>query len=549
MQSIFGRAVQLALLLFVFSTVHAQSPVPAENRLAIQSMIDALGTLGGTVSITAPGVYNLDVVNCEPFNSVDKCALTINTSNIKFSLGPGVTVRLADNQKTNGVYLSIIALGSNLSNVTIEGEGRITGNTAGQSAYSEGYSQGSNFANLIRPYGKLTNFTLRGLHLDDIYSCPIDIPNLGVGSGNWHRNITFENLTTNNVGEGIQCQTCQNVKARNITAMDDNLVNQGDAFELGACENFTIDGIYAENQGSIDIFGSKYGTLSHFISKNCSLGVDLDSYGNVPNTTDVVVSDGLIIMGVKNSVGIRLYSDSSLEARSLRGISLSNITIRGQNGTESLGLSIGAPGFPNPGPFSITNVNVSSVDYCATTFIVNNIKVNGFGCFDSPNQIVLHPHGVVTGGHTPADSVNYHFSNITGDIRLSNVGLSGSELTGTFENIRGQFFNDAPETYRNKLTIRNVTPNSRTESYHSSVYYGIESVEFTGNLLARASGGSPGQILTFHFTQECAVWDNVDADAINLVGTQDIVVVPAGTYLTVKYDPVAGKFVEVSRRS
>lgn len=160
---------------------------------------------------------------------------------------------------------------------------------------------------------------------------------------------------------------------------------------------------------------------------------------------------------------------------------------------------------------------------------------------------MLHPQGVLTGGIVPLQSNNYHFSNITGDIAIGNDGFTGGELTGTFEGLRGTFTNDAPENYRGKLMVRNVTPNSRVESYHSAIYYGTESVEFTGTLLARVVGGSVGQVITFHFVNDCVVWDDRDADAINLVGATDQLI-PAGTYLTVRYEASVNKFVEVSRR-
>lgn len=527
-----------------------QGAVPhADNSYStvIQNALDTAGAAGGgTVSITDPGTY---LLTAEGQSQSQRFCVRFRYSNLKLFIGPGVILKLADNQQSDGLPpINIVLLSSGVQNITIEGGGRITGNTHGQ-PWTRGYTQDA-YGVIIFGEGGLRNIMIRNLFLDDHFSNSLDL-NGNVNATN--KQIRIENVTSDMVGEGPQIIYGDDVWLINVLSNNSTSVMVGDGIELSASTNFHVIGCTSRGStlgSGFDIFGCKRGVIENFIVEGARFGVSIHSFGDVPDPEDTVVKGGVITstLTTGNAFGVELI------APTLRNITVSEVIVKGNSITN--GVQAYTTSSVPSGSVLIENCLIENCYYGIFAATIANLSIRDCTVSNNRTGIELQPQNDAV---SPAQTANLHISNVIArnnsewGIHISQAGRIGNEATGTITNCTlddnglGAFFQDETGRTEGKLQIENISPSSATITAGASYYWGLRSVIFDGNSLAKMRGGSRGQILSIRFKRNTTV-ANIDEGNISLNGATGEQIFPAGSRLVLQYDETDGVWYELSRQ-
>ena len=280
------------------------------NSAGIKAAITYLGSIGGgRLEFNGAGTYLLDEVGVNPYNALNRYCIDITSDNIEIYISPASTLKLADGQQTdaNGA-VDIITWGVDRTNVKIHGGGEITGNTAGQTGWTGGYSQNSN-GNIIESHdGGDADIYIGPLKLTDHFSNAV---NLGRESSlNRLTNVTYDSVYVENTGEGQQIINCDGVRIINPThVLSNGMTSAGDAVEVSLCTNFSVTDVrVVVTSGTpvgsaIDLFGSKHGLVDGFVIDGWFDACGLETTGDSITVDDVLITNGV----VKNLTGTNVF--------------------------------------------------------------------------------------------------------------------------------------------------------------------------------------------------------------------------------------------------
>lgn len=515
----------------------SSSATAATNTAAIQSALN----VGGRVTIETPGTYLLATQGSNPYKSGHKYCLDLTQNNTEFVIGAGVVLKLADGQQTDAGGAVDILVYSARTNITVRGtnggKGRITGNTAGQTGWSGGYSQATTNGGIVVGYGVNDNITLEDLQLDDHWSNPCDISNTSSRS----TNVFYRRLYGFNCGEGFEMQRVDGLIIDDCVYEDLSGVMVGDGVEIANCTNFLIDKTRVRNTSaagaSFDLFGSKHGVLSNFIIEGTDGGVSAGTSSGV-TSDDILVTDGVINVngdavvlefpeGGATYQNIRItLASSSAECAQIVGDSsmprlvLNNIYIKGAAGA---GISVyGSRKVTINNPTILDSVSsgdgikIARTTTAAQDFCINGGKITGcrWGIsIDAQADASWFPVGSING----VDLIG----NSSGTIQPAganhkNIEVAGCELedTGTLANV----------AFKRRLLDPGVTVSTLGLGYKNQ----------TLEIVWEAGGSSR------------TVNDKSVSGNINLANSESIVT-ETGDSLTLIYRPAVGEWFEVCR--
>jgi hypothetical protein len=498
------------------------------DTVAIQAAITAASTAGGGTVLLKGGIF--DVTKSTTILDENLCLYM--GSNVHLQIDTSATLRVKSGQLTGTTpssYLHLLVV--NGDRMLIDGGGRMTGNTAGQTGYSGGFTQSG--SNLITGGG--TNLTIKDLTMDDNFGNPINLQNSDASRG---RNVRIENISCDNVGEGIQVTRTDGVTIAHIFQRNTNSVQQGDAVEVGNCTDFVIDDIHFSNMTGIDIFCSQKGTVSNFVGQNVSPGIEIHDFGidNGGPSTDVDVVNGLIIesnAGDANNIqAVVLDSQDG----SLRNINLSNVTVRGNSSTYAflIGNNI-----PSLGPITLSNCNSFGSAKGLSIGTVDHVTVTGGNFNDGVNTVgsgTPHAaHGISYEGALHATSSSQTAQlNLSGVTATGNSGYgfsmndgdsssydayapSGSITSCNFQNNTLGMFSAGDTASLSRLSITNNTPRVSPVFYNGSpigLWSIMQPVNGSGTNSTMTSLSNPSfqQQIILQFTEDKIIPDSAPFD-------------------------------------
>jgi hypothetical protein len=315
-----------------------------DNRALIQAQWDAAAAQGKALSITVPGTYMLTATG----SGNARYCLQPGTPSNRYGLilGPGVTLKIANSQATDGNPVKLIRFVNHTGGIYIgwPGGGKggtLSGNTANQAGWTNGYGQIQGNSAVV---GDDTNgagsrdIVVENLNIDDFFSNNIVIGYQTSGIyGAGTQRVYCRGIRTTNCGEGIvlACvdyfgiEDCEDIRALNKM--------QGDSFEPSFCRYGYVRDVIAHANGvgtvsggaGIDCYGSRYVTVSDFVVKDCRNGVTLESdFSNVNNYCDEITVSNGVISGSTGEVspGVRTSTIGIIPSQGGRS-SFSNILV------------------------------------------------------------------------------------------------------------------------------------------------------------------------------------------------------------------------------
>jgi hypothetical protein len=237
------------------------STAGAANTAAINSAFAD----GVTVAVVAPGTYLFDAID-NPYASGRKCLIDMGSGGFNRTLfvGPGVTLKMADGQQVNGAPVDLVVW-NNQTNLRVTGGGEITGNTVGQT----GWTQAATGAENGTKYGQVTpGCILRSFGTTTVYETY------------WNDGLVVDNVKlTDHFGS-----------VTNITGTKNSVFNEVYAENCG-------EGFEHNNSRGIVVLASRYvdtGTRSAAIPSSTDTGTEVLTFGSATGWTtgsDVQVSD------------------------------------------------------------------------------------------------------------------------------------------------------------------------------------------------------------------------------------------------------------------
>jgi hypothetical protein len=209
--------------------VVSTSDAGTTNAAAINAALVAVNTAGGgTVAITTPGTYLLTAIT-NPYASGRKCLIDLGdgSSNVTLYVGTGVTLKMADGQQVDAAPVDLVVF-RNGTRIRVTGGGTITGNTAGQTGWTQsatGTENGTRYGQvtpgcIIRCYGTTnvyetywnTEISIDNIRLTDHFG---NCTNLFACKG-----LTLRDIYGENCGEGIETNNSGRVTADNVRYVD-----------------------------------------------------------------------------------------------------------------------------------------------------------------------------------------------------------------------------------------------------------------------------------------------------------------------------------------
>lgn len=244
--------------------------------LIIQDAVDAnLGT-GKRLKFKTNKVYELQRQKVNPYNGLTSCCVDMKTGGIILEIPFGTTLKMKNGQQTDATGGVDLITFQDASNIYIGGGGKIVGNTAGQSGWTQGYMQLSGGC-LIRGYssagdewGLGSNIIIENLDLNDHFSNPVDISSVS--------KLMMRNLRCHAVGEGFGASYCDDVLFDNVMVNDSTGTFAGDAIEVVRCFDFKLVNCTVEQDRdgtgatAFDLGGSWNGIVDNFNIKNWTGG-------------------------------------------------------------------------------------------------------------------------------------------------------------------------------------------------------------------------------------------------------------------------------------
>ena len=386
--------------------------------LVIQAAVDAnLGT-GNSLIFNKDKVYELQDQKVNPYNVTLQVCIDLKSGGVNLIIPSTTALKMKDNQQTDaGGAVDLIAF-RNASNIYIGGGGKIIGNTAGQTGWTQGYNQLQHGC-IIRGYstggfwGLGHNIIIEELELSDHFSNPLDISSV--------EHLIYKDLRAYNVGEGFGASFCNDVYFDNVLLNDSSSTMAGDAIEVVRVYNFKLVNCTVEETNSgasaFDLGGSWNGIVDNFKINNWYSGGGF-SFG----TSMGYICDNII---VQNGV----YANDTLETGSGEialesgegEITYRNITVKNvPRGFAALTLGDGVIG------------GIQRVENC--TFIKGQISVIGSRVAEFNNCIFDSCGGVGNG----VINIYPQYDNDTTITRITNCSFYNSVDVGIRTDVNGK---------------------------------------------------------------------------------------------------------------
>lgn len=533
----------------------------ATNTTAIQTTLDIVGVLGGgTVTITTPGTYNLNAQGTNPYVGGHKYCLDFKYDNVEFYLGPGVVLQLANGQQTNAGGPVDMLVFRGRSNLTFSGFGTITGNTAGQTGWSGGYTQVTSGI-IISGYGTVgsggnDHVIVQDLNLIDHFSNPVNIDGTAVRNSN----IYYLRLRGSECGEGPQVINTDGVWIDKCFYESPTHVTVGDGIEVSGCTNYHItDAIIKNIRGAsaVDVFGSTDGVIDGIVSDDCQNAVVVHAFGGVPDPVDVIVNN----IVAKNPRGLNVNSVCDcieLNAGSLTNIKVSNWQIDGT--AYSIGMQIVANGAAFG---AATNVSVEQgqtnggTDGILILTALPNLHIKGGSyCNGSGSGIryVFQANGL-----SSSNVENLHIEGVTATgnggfgIDFNNQGFTVPVIVGAINDCMLEDNVSGACRVGNEglgISVDNVSPNTYTGTMSGVApdVFALKFVSPTGSDVSTLVHPSKNQLLYVVATQARVIIDRREAGGnnIDLMGGLNFTMA-VGDSLSLRYNNTNSRWYEISR--
>lgn len=431
-------------------------PDSTDMTVAIQNALDQAGQATGVPAyIVEKGIYSLTEQGAHPIRSGRRKVLFITLDDTELIIAPGVILKLADGQQTdaNG-GVEILSWSNARKNIRIHGGGRITGNTAGQTGWTSGYSQNLS-GNIIVSYGAGPDgekFEIEDLILDDHWSNSIA---LGLNlAGDRLSDCKFKKILSKNTGEGALMIGVDGIRIEDYKHFDDTGVTagKGDALELSVCTDGLLTNIEIESPNlsgagaAIDLFGSKNIVVNGFLIDGWNEAFSAATASAV-TADEVIITNGVI----QNCFGSNVlgFAEGKLVYENIRVYDCVGTLFQMNVDVDSLP------------PVELINV---LGDSCAAAIIAGSREVqwHGGGNINSDAE-GLNVNQNSSGETRNLDLLDLDFRGATGSEILYNAAGQGPQLmVGRMVNIKMTAVNDFVSTDDDDFTsmiFENVTPN------------------------------------------------------------------------------------------
>ena len=314
---------------------------PAANTQAIQAAIDAAGKAkagGGTVALERPGVYDLAAQGPNPYWPGHRYCLDLRSDGLTLRIGPGVTLRLADGQQADATGPVDVVVWRSRRDLRITGGGTISGNTAGQGAWTGGYSQfrnGSLLAGFGTPAAHNERIRIDGLKLEDHFSNAISI--FG-DAKNRDRQVRIAGVRARDTGEGPLVMNADDVTFDGNAYENARVTDHpGDGFELWNVAGFRVLRTTVRGRlggSAIDLFGARDGVVDGFSIEGSVEGVGIEE-----NPTDAIYAERIQVQNgsiVLAGAGSGVFTKGAR----VRHVTFTSVTVHGGSHPGTIGFQI-----------------------------------------------------------------------------------------------------------------------------------------------------------------------------------------------------------------
>jgi len=534
-----------------------------DNRASLQTQWDDAAALGKALIIDQAGTYMLTATG----SGTNRWCLKPGTASIRYALylAPGVILEVANAQMTNANYGDVIRVTNHTGGGYIGWPfggrgGKITGNTAGQTGWTNGYVQ------TVGPHGigatdtsgqGSRNWTIQGISITDFFSNPINwgsVNDYELGS----RDIHADNLYFDTVGEGCQFIGVNRCSMANIEDVGDATCRVGDYCEFAFCTNFTADQLYCHTNGvdgilggaALDAYASRRGTISNIRAYKTAQGITLQTdFNNSANTADDIT--------VVNAVIKDTYQQAIMPAEGGKS-NWTNIVI--DNCSHTVSNSVDCASTAAGCRFSMTNVRVinsRSLGVGLGKYNWSNIAIEG-GAQTSGYTAIgvsasgeLNFHGIKATGY----GVGIQFNNCTPTGRISNLDVSGCTVQKlctaggvlTSLEVEEDSLHASNGFAQYDVNRTGVTDQQPNQGY--TYFYGLASTP-----IKTIAVGHKNQIMKIYFMFSGGTLQDfrdggTSGGNIRLAGGVDKAF-PQGSWVQLKYDAVQDmRWCEISRSS
>lgn len=296
----------------------------ADDTLAIQAAIDAVGSAGGGVVFVPQGEYVLTRQGVATLNTlpVHHC-LKIEHDNVTIEIPSGSKLKIANSQASQG-RISAIRLGNVAgdvgNNFSIIGGGEIDGNQANQGAVTNAITQ----AAALYLHGDIKTIEIKDITISNSMGDAIFAS--GKTGATRMKDLLVENVKIYDCAEGFVWFRCNDVRVIGGSAR----TYLQDAYEpTSECDGSLIDGVVVgsvpDSNSCIDVFGgSNHKVVNCTLTGKMNIGTGLtNGIGEMSNiiVSNTVINNGAIIVGPWPQI--------------IDGVTFDNVTVNGSRTTNA----------------------------------------------------------------------------------------------------------------------------------------------------------------------------------------------------------------------
>ena len=528
----------------------------AANSAALQTLIDTVNAAGGGLIRVGVGTFELAVVGNDPHNASYRHCVEMKSGVVLSGNGSGLTVfKLANAQHSDANLVHVFTAGDGASYFGFDAL-RITGNTAGQTGYTQGYKQ-AGFGTLINvgyvnatATGEASFVTVRDCKLDDWFAGPLLF--------NGCEDVLWDGVSVDNCGEGILANFSNRVVCRRYYYTDTNSVSVGDGLEIVNGSNTIVDGFEidsASGGSALDMTGNGIRITNGRIT-NTQQGVVIQNDQANPdlaNATEVYL-ENIVAYCTGDSFGF-LGSEEGGDSK----ITIANCHA---NGIASVINSRGFLFTPQPGGASgrwsgadITMTGCTVTGHQVGISVNKTNRVIARGCVVKDSYL----DGVLVSGAASAGEVYVELEvDVIGSTQWG-VGDSNAAfppqgyVRGNFRDNGDSFTGTTAGAqcytlYQNSLTWSVENTRTRRPTWPAAQAYasicGEQEVVCTHTALTDLLNGYHGQVTRVVFTGACTV---STATTLNLSDRYTSNVFAQYDSLTLVYDGVNDLWREIAR--